>query len=38
MIKAGVSVFLEFDSRFEDEADVVADIYRAMVSAMKVRE
>jgi hypothetical protein len=30
---AGVTAFLDFDSRFEGEADAVADIYRAMVMA-----
>jgi hypothetical protein len=33
MIAAGVSAFLEYDSRFENEACVVEDIYRAMVMA-----
>jgi hypothetical protein len=33
MIAAGVSAFLEYDSRFENEACAVEDIYRAMVTA-----
>jgi hypothetical protein len=33
MIAAGVTAFLDFDGRFESEADAVADIYRAMVWA-----
>jgi hypothetical protein len=32
MIAAGVSAFLDYDSRFEGEAEAVADIYRAMVT------
>jgi hypothetical protein len=37
MIAAGVSVFLEYDSRFENEACVVEDIYLAMVKAKGCR-
>jgi hypothetical protein len=33
MVSAGVSAFLEYDSRFENEACVVEEIYRAMVMA-----
>jgi hypothetical protein len=36
MIAAGVSAFLDFDSRFEGEADAVADIFRAMMEAREV--
>ena len=33
MIKAGVTAFLNFDSRFESEVEAVMDIYKAMVTA-----
>ena len=33
MIAAGVSALLDFDSRFEKEADVVVDIFCAMMAA-----
>jgi hypothetical protein len=33
MIRAGVNSFLAFDSRFEAEADLVQDIFRAMLRA-----
>jgi hypothetical protein len=37
MIEAGVTAFLEFDSRYESEADAVTDIYRAMIKAKRHR-
>jgi hypothetical protein len=35
MIEAGVEEFCGFDSRFEDEADAVARVYRAMIAASR---
>jgi hypothetical protein len=33
MVKAGVTAFLNFDSRFESEVEAVMDIYKALVTA-----
>jgi hypothetical protein len=35
MIEAGVSAFLEYDSRFEREGDAVVSVFQAMVAAMR---
>jgi len=38
MIRAGPLIFLDYDSRFEEPADCVVDIFRKMLYVMGHRE